>query len=99
MTRKHRRILKQASKVGRYFHAEGDDARLAWELLNAKLIEGEVVEDKDGVPNLVAVLGITLAGREELAKPFSMLIEWLVHMLYMAVGAFIGAVITRLLSA
>lgn len=87
MTRRHRKILKQSAKVGGgYFLAEGENARLAWELLNAHLIEGNVVKDRFGAPVSVSVLGITLAGREELSRPFSRLTEWLVHALDIALG-------------
>lgn len=99
MTRRHRQILRRAAKVGSYFQAEGKDARPAWELLRANLIEGEPVEDKDGVPCMVSVLGITLAGREELARPFSRISEWIVHTLDIALGTVIGAAITKLLSS
>lgn len=97
MTRQHRRILRRAAKVDRFFYAKGKDARIAWELLNAKLIEGEVHEDKDGVPVMVVVMGVTLAGRDELAKPFSRLSEWFVHILDIAFGAGLGALFTSLL--
>ena len=97
MTRRHRKILRRASRLGRFFYAEGKDARPAWELLNAKLIEGETQEDKDGVPLMVVVMGITLAGRDELSKPFSRLTDWLVHALDITLGAGLAALFNWLL--
>lgn len=97
MTRRHRNILKRAAKVGSCFVVEGDDARLAWELLNARFIEGSVVKNRLGTPVSVSVLGVTLAGRDELARPFSRLTEWLVHALDIALGAGLAAIFTKLL--
>lgn len=93
MTRRHRKILAKASETSRYFKVDGTDARLAWELINAKLIEGEPMLDQDGVPCEVVVMGITVAGREELESRSHNFWRWVLGVLAVAVGTVIGAII------
>lgn len=97
MTCRHRRILRRAARTEGFFYAKDKDARPAWELLNAKLIEGDTQENEEGVPVMVVVMGITLAGRDELAKPFSRLTDWLVHALDITLGAGLAALFNWLL--
>lgn len=93
MTRRHRKILAKASETKRYFDADGADARVAWELLNADLIEGETMSDQEGVPIKVVVMGITVEGREKLDSRSRHFWGWILGVLAVAVGTVIGAII------
>lgn len=66
---------------------------MAWELLNAKLIEGEPVRDQEGVPIQVVVMGITVAGRDELARRSRQFWGWVFTVLVVAIGTIVGAIV------
>lgn len=91
----HHKILRKAAGTKRYFSVDGNDARLAWELLNAKLIEGEPMLDQEGVPMQVVVMGITVAGRDELSKSRRQFWGWLFTVLAVAIGTIVGAIINK----
>ena len=93
MMRKHHKILRMAAETKRHFSVDGNDARLAWELLNAKLIEGEPMQDQEGVPIEVVIMGITVAGRNELVRCSRQFWGWVFSALAVAIGTVIGAVI------
>lgn len=98
MTWLHRKLLKKAATTDNVFNAEGADARVAWELLNAKLIEGEPILDQLGLPLKVIVMGITVTGREELSKTSRFFWGWFFSALAVAVGTVVGAIISHTLN-
>ena len=93
MRRDHHKILRMAAETKRHFSVNGNDARLAWELLNAKLIEGEPMQDQEGVPIEVVVMGITVAGRDELARCSRQVWGWVFTVLAVAIGTIVGAIV------
>jgi len=57
----------QESPAHREFH-EKRELALIFDMIEAKLIRGEVLRSKEGPPRGAAMWGITLAGREYLTK-------------------------------
>ena len=93
MNREHHKILRKASETKGYFSVDGDDARLAWELWNAKLIVGEILHNEDGGPREVVVMGITVAGRDELDRRSRQFWGWIFTVLAVAIGTIVGAIV------
>lgn len=97
MKKIHYAILRKASEIDCLFVADGEYARPAWELLNAKLIEGEPILNQESIPVKVIASGITVAGREELAKRTRLFLGWIFGALAVAIGTIVGAIINHLL--
>lgn len=95
MTKRQYDILTSAASINGQFSTNGEDAKLAYELLRAQLIEGEPILDEHGLPARVEVLGITIAGRNLIENRYTRVMDWLLNMLSVAIGSLLTLLVQK----
>lgn len=95
MNKLHFAMLTRAASLYGQFDVDGEPAKIAYELLKAQLIEGEPLLDPKGLPVRVAVLGITIAGRNALANRHQRFKDWLFNVISIIIGSVLTIFIQR----
>ena len=88
-------ILTRAATINGQFSTDGNEAKLAYELLRAQLIEGEPILNQQGLPVSVEVLGITIAGRNVIENRYTRVKDWLLNMLSVVIGSALTLLVQR----
>lgn len=93
MNRRRLKLLKLAARSAESFRVFGEDARLAYELSVAKLLDAAVGSGESGLEGIV--YGITIEGREKLAERNA----WWKHLVAVAVQTGISTAIAAVVAS